>query len=763
MGIVTIRPRVHRESPIVNTGLQIGAKGDRWEEEFIKNIDFSTMDNPTDWSYLFRDSKAYDFDLSGLDSSAVTNMNYMFLETHAGTLRLNGLTVGANTTAQNIFSGNFDAIDFTGAEFYSLPANMFEGASIAQGLQLRTLDVSNLTSLAGMFKNAALASLDLTDFDTHTITNMSEMFSGATIPIFTGINTLDYSNVTDASYMFASSRIPSIDLSGINFISLVNAQNMFSANGNDQAKFVDLSNSKFPALINANYMFYSYSNYSSYYDNPPSANRVLTLDLTNMKITSSELLAYYMFAYLYEPNGLDLSCFEGVKISYASYMFYYAILGETDFTMLDFSEANGAIQSGSNSPFYYCCTPTIHLKTRLPYSINSYQYEPLTYYNRATNVILELITPTTTGQLYEFIYPQYHSTTYDTSYLIKNSELYASSFYYFLYGSYSTPLNVTFENTTLHIANSGGATYFIYLPGGGTVDMRDVVVDGVFNGSSYFAYSGSSSDVDKIIYFPNTGMKFSGQLSNFLYNSTSNDPRYYMTLYNVDKFDMSEIQIASYVFYGVKGNYDLRSWDMSNLQQIGYYLLYNCQGNFDLSGWDTSNLNYIGNFLQSFSGNLNISNWDVSNVTNISYFGSNWNGNFDIRNWKLNSLTYISGAYSIQAGTTIDLDGWEISANQNMNNCYILSFNYVMEDSTSTIYLPNTLYRPVSYSGTMFDCSAPSTYAPGAHVIDVYTNATNVENQGWTFSHIYTSEEPYGYRLHLGTTHNDYLEAIGGD
>lgn len=759
MGIVTIRPRIHRENPIASNGLQIGARGDRWEEEFIKNIDFSTMDNSTDWSYLFRDSKAYNFDLSGLDSSAVTNMDYMFLGTHAGTLSLDGLTIGANTSAVNLLGGSFDAIDFTGAKFYSLPVNMFRGASITQGLQLRTLDVSNLTSLAGMFKNAQLSSLNLTGFDTHTITDMHEMFQGATIPIFIGINTLDYSNVTNTSYMFASSVIPSINLSGITFTVLENAQNMFYAQTDDQAKFVDLSDSEFPALINASYMFYSSSNNANYYNDPPSANRVLTLDLTNMEIISSQLNAYYMFAYLYEPDGLDLSCFDGVKILDGRYMFYYSILGETDFTMLDFSEAGGWINSGSDSPFHYCYTPTIHLKTGLPYAVNSYQYEPLTYYNKATDVILELITPSTTGQLYGFIYPQY----LNTSYLFKNSELYASQFYYFLYGSYSMPVNVTFEDTTLHIATNGGATYFVFFPSGGTIDMRDAVIDGTFNGSNYFVYCSDASSANKIVYFPNTGMKFKGQLNYFLANTGGYEPSSYMTLYNVDKFDVSEIQTMSYVFYGVKGNYDLRSWDVSNLQQIGYYILYNCQGNFDLSGWDTSSLNYINNLIYNFSGNLNISNWDVSNVTNISYFGGNWSGNFDIRNWKLNSLTYMGGSHSIQGGTTIDLDGWEISSNQNMSNCYLLDFSTVNEDSVSTIYLPNTLYRPVSYSGTMFNCSAPSTYAPGAHVIDVYTNATNVENQGWTFGHIYTSEEPYGYRLHLGTTHNDYLEAIGGD
>lgn len=755
MSDVFIRPPIHRESVIPKYGLQIGTRGDRWEEEFIKNIDFSTMDDSNDWSYLFRNSKAYDFDLGAMDSRNVTNMDNMFKDTHAGTLHLAGLTIGASTSATNIFSGNFNAIDFTGAKFYSLPANMFEGANITQGLQLRTLDVSNLTSLSGMFKNAQLASLDLTGFDTHTITDMHEMFQSANIPILTGINTLDYSHVADASYMFAYAKIPIIDLSGVNFTVLENAQNMFYLNDINAAKSVNLSGSSFPSLINANYMFYSYCNYR--YGDPPTSDRGLTLNLTNMKITSSQLNAYYMFAYLYEPDGLDLSCFEGVKILDGRYIFYYSMLGETDFTMLDFSEAGGWIHDGSNGPFYYCHTPTIHLKTKLPYSTNDYRYEPLTFYNKASEIILELETPSTTAQFYSFIYPQC-ANYYNTSYLIKNSELYAPNCNYFIYGQYSQSLNIVFENTTLHIGDNAGLAYFLDLQDGAYVDMRDLVIDGTVVNSYDFLYTSSSNL--RTVYFPETGIKFKGQLAYFLYNSSS----VRMSVYNIDKFDVSEIQSTGYVFYGIEGNYDLRSWEMNNLQNIGYGFIYNCDGNFDLSGWNTSSLTVISApMIYQFSGNLNISNWNVSNVTYISLIAYNLIGHLDIRNWKLNSLTYMGGLQGIQGNTTIDLDGWEISSDQNMNNCFLLHFTIVNEDSVSTIYLPNTLYRPVSYSGTMFACSAPSTYAPGAHVIDVYTNATNVENQGWTFDHIYTSEEPYGYRLHLGTTHNDYLEAIGGD
>lgn len=755
MSDVFIRPPIHRESVIPKYGLQIGTRGDRWEEEFIKNIDFSTMDDSDDWSYLFRNSKAYNFDLGAMDSRNVTNMDYMFKDTHAGTLHLAGLTIGANTSATNIFSGNFDAIDFTGAKFYSLPANMFEGANITQGLQLRTLDVSNLTSLSGMFKNAQLASLDLTGFDTHTITDMHEMFQNANIPIFTGINTLDYSHVTDASYMFANTKIPSIDLSGVNFTVLENAQNMFYLSAIDEAKAVNLSGSSFPSLINANYMFYSNCNYRQV--DPPTSDRGLILNLTNMKITSSQLNAYYMFAYLYEPDGLDLSCFEGVKILDGRYIFYYSILGETDFTMLDFSEAGGWITTGNYAPFNYCYTPIIHLKTRLPYSTNNYQYEPLTYYNKASEIILELETPSTTAQFYSFIYPQY-ANYYNTSYLIKDSELYAPSYNNFIYGGYSQPLNIVFENTTLHIGNNATLAYFLNLQGRAYVDMRDLVIDGTVVNSYNLLYT-SGSDL-RTVYFPETGIKFKGQLDYFLYNSSS----VRMSVYNIDKFDMSEIQRTGYVFYGIEGNYDLRSWEMNNLQNIDYGFICNCDGNFDLSGWNTSSLTTISStMISQFSGNLNISNWNVSNVTYISQIAYNLTGHLDIRNWKLRSASTLSGI-STSVNCTVDFDGWEIQSDQNMNNCYLFNVNcYSDTDVVCIIYIPNTLYQPSSYTGTMFSCSDPNDYHAGVPVIDVYTNATDIESQGWEFYHIYTNEEPWGYRIHLNATHDDFLEAIGGD
>lgn len=747
MGTVNIRPRIHRTSDIPSVGLQIGSRGDRWEEEFIKNIDFSTMDNPTDWSYLFRNSKAYDFDLRDMDSSAVTNMDYMFNKAHAGTLRLAGLIVGNNTSASNFLSGSFDAVDFTGATFYSLPSNMFNGASVSQGLQLRTLDVSHLTSLAYMFSNASLSSLDLTGFNTRTITDMSHMFDHANIPILTGLNTLNYSNVINASFMFYQCIIPEVNMSNINFTSLESTSYMFNINDVSQAKNVNLSGSSFPSLTDASYMFYTYIDV---YIAPPRRFG-LRLNLSNTDFSAYQINANYMFYGVYEPNGLDLSCFTNTKISNGMCMFQNAALGETDFTKLDFSVANSGTFYGGNGAFYGCYTPTVHIKTAVPYNVMSCEYGPFTYSSKINECILELTMRSSMVRLGNFIYSDNYGPEI---FRIKNSELYGSNTSYFIKNNNNSNFDLKFENSILHVGNNASSNNFIASSYGGIIDMRDLVIDGTFYDSQYFNYLQSSS-YSCTIYYPNTGIKFSGALKWFTYQSSY----IYNTYYNMDKCDVSAVtSLYGSLFNCMIGTYDLSGWDMSNVKSANSYFIYHCSGDFNLSGWDLSgitNNGYSSPYLfYDFNGNLNVSDWDLSNLTNISQICYDFQGHLDIRNWNINNCTSLY-ACNVKGESTIDFDGWVINANKNMTNCYLLGAY-----GNSTIYVPNTVHKPNSYAGTMFYCQIPTTYSPGNVVVDLYTNATSVEAQGWTINHIYSDAEPYGYRIHLNSTHNDFLNAI---
>jgi surface protein len=86
--------------------------------------------------------------------------------------------------------------------------SMFDGCSGLTSLNLSNFDTANVIDMSSMFSNcSSLTSLDLSNFDTANVTNMSYMFSS-----MAGNNnkTIDISNfnmssVTDSSYMFSSS------------------------------------------------------------------------------------------------------------------------------------------------------------------------------------------------------------------------------------------------------------------------------------------------------------------------------------------------------------------------------------------------------------------------------------------------------------------------------------------------------------------------------------------------------------------------------
>jgi len=734
MGNVSIRPAVHRQSLIPKYGLQIGERGDKWEEEFIKNIDFSTMDNGEDWSSLFRYSKASDFDLSAMDSSNVTNMDYLFEGVTAGVLRLNGLTIGPETTGINMFHGTFDGIDFTGAKFYCIPRDMFKGITLNSTLRLGTLDGSHLTSLANMFKQAEIPSVDLTGFNTSNVQNMSYMFYQASISEIIGLKDIDYSNVTTTEYMFSSYKGLIIDLSGIKFLSLENAASMFSFSNNyaiqqHEHLVINLSNCYFPVLATSTYMFEMSTSSDDY--------GAIDLILDGTIIKSNGLYAYGMFMYikLIDNKGLDLSCLSGAKISYASGMFQYSDLGLTDFSVLDLSRTTSTYYM-----FYETRTPLIHLNTTVSFNMNKVDY--LIYNSYANEIILELIIPPNIQKIYELVWPNQDNQIVT----IKNSDIYAVDVNNFLYSS-QYPLKVTFENTTLHVGHGADFEYFApCYPDSGFresyVDMSDLVVDGEV-GSVRYMFGDPAKY--KEIKFPRTGMKITGNTCYFLtgswYTDSSGHDMYSSPIfYNLDKLDFSENTNIEWTICKCKQQlFDLRGWNPKNAKRI-YYVFNQCEGDFNLSGWD------------------------VSKVETLT-IGSALKGNLDVRNWDLTNATSITGLYDIRDGHYVDFDGWRINKGQTVSTCYLLNANW---DVHATIYLPNTLYKPDNYFGTMFGGAEPYTNPTSGithegSIIDVYTNATSIEEQGWIFYHIYTEEEPYGYRIHWGTTHDDFLNAVGGD
>ena len=95
--------------------------------------------------------------LKGLDTSNVTNMNYMF---------------GSCSSLTSLDLSNFDTSNVTNM------SQMFYNCSSLTSLDLSNFDTSKVTDMRYMFSRcSSLTSLDLSNLNTSNVTSMSEMFS----------------------------------------------------------------------------------------------------------------------------------------------------------------------------------------------------------------------------------------------------------------------------------------------------------------------------------------------------------------------------------------------------------------------------------------------------------------------------------------------------------------------------------------------------------------------------------------------------------
>lgn len=202
-----------------------------------RNLDTSRC---TTMAYLFYNMRQVEsLDLSGFDTSNVTNMTYMFYECDA----LKSITFGrkfdsSNVTNMDSMFSNMDAItkhDLHGLDTSSA-TNM--RAMFANNKSLTSIDfgdtfnTANVTTMEAMFwSDEKLGNLDLSCFDTSSVTNMKYMFYWTASKAYsTSVNLSSFktSNVTNMQQMFHYTGFSILDLSSFDTSNVNNMIGMFS-------------------------------------------------------------------------------------------------------------------------------------------------------------------------------------------------------------------------------------------------------------------------------------------------------------------------------------------------------------------------------------------------------------------------------------------------------------------------------------------------------------------------------------------------------
>ena len=225
-------------------------------------------------------------------------------------------------------------------------------------LDLSNFDTSQVTDMSYMFYwMSRLTALDVSNFDTSKATNMNKMFSRTDKLITLDLSNFDTSQVTDMSYMFDDAdNLTTLDLSNFDTSKVTNMDHMFSNTYN--LTTLDLSNFNTSKVTNMDSMFFTSGltslNLSSFNTSKvtnmdrmfSNTRKLITLDLSNFdtsKVTNMDSMFFTSGL-----TSLNLSSFNTSKVTDMSYMFY----DMRNLTSLDLSNFDTSKVTNMNSMFY---------------------------------------------------------------------------------------------------------------------------------------------------------------------------------------------------------------------------------------------------------------------------------------------------------------------------------------------------------------------------------------------------------------------------
>ena len=295
---------------------------------------------------MFNDCpKLASLDLSGLDTSDVTNMSNMFSYCWSLTsLNLSPLDTSNVTNMRGMFSecSSLASLDLSPLDTSNVTdmSYMLSGCSKLISLDLSSFDTSQVESMGGMFDGCSrLASLDLSSFDTSNVTGMSRMFYGCSSLTSLDVSSFDTSNATGMSRMFyGCSSLASLDVSSFDTSGAVGMKGMFS--GCSKLALLDVSSFDTSRVTDMSDMFHGCSSLSS-------------LDVSSFD-TSNVWGMKGMFNGCSELVSLDLSSFNTWLVSNLSDMFS----GCSSLKSLDLSSFDTSYVLRMNDMFNGCSSLT---------------------------------------------------------------------------------------------------------------------------------------------------------------------------------------------------------------------------------------------------------------------------------------------------------------------------------------------------------------------------------------------------------------------
>ena len=350
--------------------LSIGMKlSDNLESgRYTNKLIFSIVTNNYEYIALMTEGADFNAKLKALET-ATNKIKYFKKSTVAPAASMNAVNVEDGDSDYEIKLW-LDPADKT-AYYYAEPEKVYlntdSGKMFYSGhseqkirnildIDLSNFDTSKVTNMSGMFYGKFdITTLNLSNFDTSKVTNMSDMFSYMSNLNTLNLSSFDTSNVTDMESMFFSMHnLTTLNLSNFNTSKVTNMYSMFCYMFN--LTTIDLSSFDTSQVTNMGNMFHGMRNLTtlnlSSFNTSKVTNmrdmfsdmhKLITLNLSSFD-TSKVTDMRYMFSGMSNLTTLNLSSFDTSNVTDMGYMFSgMSKLAALDISNFDTSQATDMV------------------------------------------------------------------------------------------------------------------------------------------------------------------------------------------------------------------------------------------------------------------------------------------------------------------------------------------------------------------------------------------------------------------------------------
>jgi surface protein len=644
------------------------------------NINLWNTSAVTNMSYMFSSANSFNQNIGSWNTAAVTNMSYMFSTANSFNQNIGSWNTAAVTNMSSMFSSAHSFNQNIGTWNTAAVTNMsgMFSAAFVFNQNIGSWNTASVTNMGGMFWVAMNFNQNISLWNTSAVDNMSQMFDNA-FAFNQNIGTWNTAAVTDMNSMFYNASAFNQNIGTWNIANSTNMVDIFKISGINVVNY---------DMILSSWSAAGYTNKNLGNASPLKyCNATVRTNLTNPIINGGK-------GWTITGDALNSACIaeiniKGNNINIVSGDISPSIADHTDFGNVIITSGTSVrtftIENSGNSSLTLSGTPLINITgaNASDFTVTTVPTSPVAVAGSTT---------------FQITFSPSAEDIRTATLSIANNDADENPYTFAIQGTGSAPPTDKFiTRWNLATAGSGPTQINFTVNTTGTVNYTWRQIGGAgATGSGSFTGAGNYATITGLPAGATIDLRIApDNFRGFFINNGTDRSRLidvkqwgnvawtYMNFYGCDELNITATDIPNLagvtsmneMFVGcikLNGPTNINSWNTSAVTDMSGMFRGARVFNQNIGLWNTAAVTKMSTmFMGAWAFNQDIGSWNTAVVTkmdNMFYYAYYFNQN--IGSWNTAAVTNMSGMFQHTATFNQNIGSWNTAAVTNMNNMF---------------------------------------------------------------------------------------------